>query len=126
MAADVDVVLLLSSRTSALVIALDELESCAKRNARMRQVLVTTRPEPTAAWPGLVGRITAVSLRMAVPDFMRRTVFCCGPESFMSSMRTLLLAGGLPAKTYHQGRFGSDQLGSGSGTRGAATIQATP
>ena len=121
--AEVDVALLLSSRTSAQVIARDELETCAKRNPRMRLVLVTTRPEPTAAWPGLVGRITADTLRMAVPDFMRRTVFCCGPESFMSSMRALLLAGGLPAKAYHEERFSGGQLGSGSGSRAAATIR---
>lgn len=121
-AAEVDVVLLLSTRTSAQVIARDELESCARRSPRMRLVLVTTKPEPTAN-PGLVGRITADTLRMAVPDFMRRTMFRCGPEGFMSSMRTLLLAGGLPAKAYHEERFSSGQLGSGSGSRAAITVR---
>ena len=124
--AEVDVVLLLSTRTSAHIVARDELESCAKRNPRLRLVLVTTRPEPAATWPGLVGRITGETLRTTVPDFMRRTVFCCGPEGFMVSMRALLLAGGMPVKVYHEERFSGGHLGSSSGSRTAANVRLEP
>src|SRR5579863_7837559 len=51
------------------------------------------------------GRLCKDVLDHAVADWTSRRVFCCGPDSFMSAMRSLFLeSGGIPAR-FHQESF---------------------
>ena len=106
-AAEVDIAFLHSARTSADIICRQNLEMLAVENPRLRLVLATTRPEPGSRWVGLVGRLSIEMLKVAVPDFHRRTVFCCGPESFMKDVKHLLTAELFPVDNYHEESFGA-------------------
>ncbi len=105
-AAEADVVFLHSARTSADIICRRELELLATHNPRLRLIIITTRPEPGAGWIGLTGRLSSELLSLAVPDYQRRTVFCCGPEPFMKGVKTLLADHGFPMGNHHEESFG--------------------
>ena len=105
-AAEADVVFLHSARTSADIICRRELELLATHNPRLRLIIITTRPEPGAGWIGLTGRLSNELLTLAVPDYQRRTVFCCGPEPFMKGVKTLLADSGFPMGNHHEESFG--------------------
>jgi ferredoxin-NADP reductase len=56
-------------------------------------------------WHGLRGRIDAAKVALLAPDFMSRTVFCCGPEPFMRGVRDMLQAAGFDMARYHEESF---------------------
>jgi ferredoxin-NADP reductase len=119
-ACEADVVLVHAARTSSDIIAHQELVALARSNPRLRLVFLTSRPEPGTGWNGPVGRITSTLLPLAVPDFLRRTVFCCGPEGFMQQVRGTLQPAGFPMAKYHEENFGSRRgPGGQSGARTA-------
>lgn len=51
------------------------------------------------------GLLSKELLDQAVPDWTSRQVLCCGPDAFMSLMRTLFLENGGTASRFHQERF---------------------
>ncbi len=105
-AAEADVVFLHSTKTSADIICRRELELLATHNPRLKLTIITTRPEPGSAWLGLTGRLSGDLLQVSVPDFLRRTVFCCGPEAFMKEVKGLLADRNFPMDHYHEESFG--------------------
>jgi len=58
---------------------------------------------------------------MIAPDWRDRTVFVCGPESFMQSTKSLLEAIGFPMQQYHEESFGGAKKSSKS-----APVEAVP
>jgi glycine betaine catabolism B len=100
-----DVVFLHSARTEADLIFRRELELLAARHPRfqLRFTLTDTAPE---GWSGHTGRISLERLRAAVPDFMERSVYLCGPDPFMKATRALLESAGFPMARYHAESFG--------------------
>lgn len=119
-ASETDVVLVYAARTSGELIAHHELTTLARANPRLRLVLTTSRPEPGSGWSGPVGRPGGELLPLAVPDYLRRTIFCCGPEGFMQLMRSALQPTGFPMAKYHEENFGS-RRGTGGGLSGPRT-----
>ena len=105
-AAEADIVFLHSARTSADIICRRELELMATHNPRLKLIIITTRPEPGSTWLGLTGRLSSDLLRLAAPDFQRRTVFCCGPEPFMKEVKKLLVEQNFPMGNHHEESFG--------------------
>lgn len=124
--ADVDVAFLHCARTSAELICRQDLELLAVHNPRLRVTLVTTRPEAGSRWTGLSGRISTEMLKLIVPDFHRRVVFCCGPEQFMHSVKGMLEREHFPLANFHEESFGGAPRRSSSGSFAKPSGTAAP
>jgi ferredoxin-NADP reductase len=92
------------ARTPSTILFRHELERFGGPNFNL--ILNCTRPSPAEEWNGLRGRLDADEVTAAVPDYLEREVFMCGPEAWMKSMRDQFIAAGLPAGRIHQEYFG--------------------
>ncbi|WP_351124148.1 hybrid-cluster NAD(P)-dependent oxidoreductase [Shewanella sp. T24-MNA-CIBAN-0130] len=54
-----------------------------------------------------IGRLNLASLIKLVPDYQQRTVFVCGPESYMSDVKLLLEAAEFDMSQFNQESFGA-------------------
>jgi glycine betaine catabolism B len=80
----------------------------ARLQASMPRLAVSVAlSQPAPGWFGYRGRLTRRLLAAAVPDFGRRTVFCCGPQSFMEATRLIHAAEGGSVDTFHIEHFGA-------------------
>ncbi|MGB0495436.1 MAG: FAD-binding oxidoreductase [Kangiellaceae bacterium] len=64
-----------------------------------------TQPGLSENWLGKRGRINATSLTDMVSDLNERTIFCCGPEGFMESVKTCLQSLNFDMTNYHDESF---------------------
>jgi len=97
--AKVDVILLLSFRTWYDIIYRDELQLIAHRHENIKLfITLTNEPVTVSQWRGLVGRINERMLVNLVHDLSERTVYLCGPETFMAESKQNLVKLGLPAE----------------------------
>ena len=103
---DKDIVFFYSAKSAADLIALDELKLLARQHNNMRLIFTLTQQPQQSDWHGLTGRIDQTMLIDMVADITARSVFVCGPETFMQSMQQALTALGLPAELYFQESFG--------------------
>lgn len=92
------------SRTPSSIVFRRELELL--QSPYFKLILNCTRPAPHEEWSGPVGRLDAEAVMAAVPDYLERMVFMCGPEPWMKSMREAFNAAGVPAGHIHQEYFG--------------------
>jgi len=79
---------------------------------------VCTRTSGPAEWPGETGRLSLAKLKALCPDYLERSVYCCGPGEFMSGAQQVFANSGLRASRYHQESFGQaspQPTGQGSG-----------
>ncbi|GGP62201.1 hybrid-cluster NAD(P)-dependent oxidoreductase [Shewanella algicola] len=53
-----------------------------------------------------IGRLNLESLTRLVPDYQQRTVFVCGPESYMADVKLLLQAADFDMSQFNQESFG--------------------
>lgn len=104
--ADCDIVFLLSARSPRDVIFRQELELMAARLPNFRLAITTTRSEPGQAWLGFTGRLTEAMLQVIAPDFRERTVYVCGPDSFMQGVKAMLSGLAFPMQNYYDESFG--------------------
>lgn len=105
-ASDCNIVFLHSARSRQDIIFHQELELMASRQPNFHLAITTTRNEAGQNWVGLRGRITESMLQMVAPDFRDRTVYVCGPDSFMQGTKTLLDSIGFPMQNYYEESFG--------------------
>ena len=63
----------------------------------------------TPGWFGLRGRLSRRLVSVAIPDFARRDVFCCGPAAFMDETRLVHVAEGGRKEAFHTEAFGPRQ-----------------
>ena len=103
---DCDVVFFHCARSPEDIIYRQELEMMALRSPKFHLAVTITRSKPQELWMGLRGRLTPAMLEMIAPDWRDRTVFVCGPESFMQSTKSLLETIGFPMQQYHEESFG--------------------
>ncbi|AWI56217.1 hybrid-cluster NAD(P)-dependent oxidoreductase [Sinorhizobium fredii] len=82
-----------------------ELEILARQMPRLNLGFLVEGHEARHGWHGLRGRIDATKLPLLAPDFLDRTVFCCGPEPFMRGVRDMLKGAGFDMARYHQESF---------------------
>ena len=106
-APETDVVVVHSARSLATMVGARELELLMAQHPRLRVVVTTTRNDRVQPWLGLSGRLDADMLLRIVPDALRRTVFCCGPDGFRAVMKEALLTRQFPAARFHEERFGT-------------------
>lgn len=99
-----DVVFLYSARHESDLVFREELGLIAARSRRFRTVFTLTSAPPT--WRGLKGRLSPTLLEDGVPDFRDRSVFLCGPNPFMETVREALQVSGFPMANFHAESFG--------------------
>lgn len=85
--AQCDIVFFHSARTTGDIIFRQELELMAARLTNFRLAITTTRSEPGQTRLGLTGAVTEGMLLKIAPDFWERTVYVCGPDSFMRLLK---------------------------------------
>lgn len=100
-----DLVLIQAARTPADALFLRELAQADAALAKLSVIVVPSRVPPGESWFGPRGRLDRRLLRALVPDARTRDVFCCGPESFMETVRLALRAEGLDPARFHTERF---------------------
>jgi ferredoxin-NADP reductase len=103
-AADTDVVWLHAARTPADILFAGELAALQRRMPNLKVALLVSRPEP--GWFGFSGRLNRRLASVAVPDFGRREVFCCGPAGFMDEAKLIHAAEGGTGSIFHIEHFG--------------------
>ncbi len=105
-AADCDIVFFHCARSPRDIIYRQELELISSRQPKFRLAIAITRPEPGQAWYGFMGRLNEQMLYAIAPDFWQRTVYVCGPGSFMQGVKTMLEQIGFPMQNYYEESFG--------------------
>ena len=103
---DCDVVFLHSARSPEDIIYRQELEMMACRQPNFQLALTMTKPAPRHGWHGFTGRISASLIQAIAPDFCDRTIYVCGPEGFMTGVKTLMQSLNFPIKNYYEESFG--------------------
>ncbi|HMF68436.1 MAG TPA: FAD-binding oxidoreductase, partial [Phyllobacterium sp.] len=71
-----------------------ELEYLTSCMPNLKLAFVIKEHEMGQVWTGIRGRFEEARLPLLSPDFKDRTIFCCGPESFMRDVRAMLEASG--------------------------------
>jgi glycine betaine catabolism B len=102
-----DTVFFHCARSPQDIIFRQELELMATRLPQFRLAISTTRPTTGVPWLGWMGRLDGAMLRAIAPDFQERTVYVCGPDSFMKAVKELFKELGFPMENYHQESFGA-------------------
>ncbi|AVA20551.1 MULTISPECIES: hybrid-cluster NAD(P)-dependent oxidoreductase [unclassified Rhizobium] len=100
-----DITFVNCSRSPADIIFRSELEYLARFMPNLDLGFIVEGCGRTDLWSGLKGRIDKAKIGLLAPDFMERTIFCCGPEVFMDAVRSMLEAHGFDMARYHQESF---------------------
>jgi glycine betaine catabolism B len=103
---DCDVVFLHSARSPEDIICRQELEMMACRQPNFQLALTMTKSASRHGWHGFTGRISAALIQTTAPDFCDRTIYVCGPESFMAGIKTLMQSLNFPMQNYYEESFG--------------------
>ena len=82
-----------------------KLELMTSRTAGIDLHFVVGQNDPYEVWTGYRGRFNQLMLGLMCQDYLERDVYCCGPESFMDSVREILISLGYDMDRYHQEAF---------------------
>lgn len=93
-----------SARTSGDIIFRSELDMLAARFTNVGVTCVCSQEDPL--WEGETGRIDKTMLLRLVPDLHERTVYVCGPEPYLQTVRACLESIGIAPSQYHEESFG--------------------
>jgi len=104
-APDTDVHWLHAARTPRDILFAGELAALQARMPQLKVALLVSRPEP--GWFGFAGRLGRRLVSVALPDYGRREVFCCGPAGFMDEARLIHAAEGGQRDLFHIEHFGA-------------------
>jgi ferredoxin-NADP reductase len=100
-----DIAFINCSRSPSDIVFRHELEYLARFMPKLSLGFIVEGCGRTDLWSGLKGMIDKAKIALLSPDFMDRTVFCCGPEPFMAAVRSMLEASGFDMARYHQESF---------------------
>lgn len=100
-----DVAWLHWARTADDILFADEIKEIQKSHKDLSVAMFVSQATP--GWFGYVGRPRRATLSAALPDFARRTVFCCGPDGFMQTVRAIHGAEGGDPRKFHIENFGA-------------------
>lgn len=106
-AASSDVLFFHCARTPNDIIFRQELELMAARFANFHLALSVTRSPLGQPWFGFTGRLTEAMLHLLAPDFQERTVYVCGPDGFMQSVKSMFADLNFPMQNYFEESFGA-------------------
>lgn len=125
---DKDVVFVHSARAPRDIIFRHELIAMEAGLAHFRTAFVCEKPNDDAAWDSHTGFLTLPMLRLIARDFAHREIFCCGPEAYMTAVRTILQGAGFDMTRYHEESFSFERPASEAveAVAVAATISPAP
>lgn len=106
-----DIAFVHSARTPADIIFRAECELLARASPSFAYTPIVEADGPLDRWHGFRGRLGAAHLAAAVPDYLDRTAFVCGPAPYMAAVRNLLRDGGFDMARYHEESFDFATLG---------------
>lgn len=104
-APETDVHWLHAARTPRDILFARELAELQAQMSNLKVAMLASRPEP--GWFGFAGRLGRRLVSVALPDFGRREVFCCGPTGFMDEARLIHAAEGGERALFHVEHFGA-------------------
>jgi len=104
-APETDVHWLHAARTPRDILFARELADLQARMPNLKVAMLASRPEP--GWFGFAGRLGRRLVSVALPDYGRREVFCCGPAGFMEEARLIHTAEGGARELFHVEHFGA-------------------
>ncbi len=107
---DADILFVHSARTPYDIIFRRELDAIAAVMPNFRVVHVCEADYPSERWMGHRGRLSRSMLESIAPDFAERTTFTCGPQPYMTVVRSLLQEMGYDMAAYHEESFSFDSL----------------
>jgi ferredoxin-NADP reductase len=81
------------------------LEHMASRVRGLKLHFVVSEDDAYDVWTGYRGRFNQLMLGLMAPDYLERDVYCCGPDSFMQSVRDMLHSLGYDMERYAQETF---------------------
>ncbi|KIO36152.1 hybrid-cluster NAD(P)-dependent oxidoreductase [Shewanella sp. cp20] len=102
-----DIAFVHSAKAKEDLIFHDALLKMAQHHPNMALHYSLESGEALEACSSFAGRLSLVMLAEAVPDFLERTVFVCGPEPYMQAAKTMLQDAGFDMSRYHQESFGA-------------------
>jgi ferredoxin-NADP reductase len=102
-APDTDIAWFHAARDASELVFGPELAELQRQLPKLTVSVALTRPAP--GWFGYRGRLGRRLVSVAVPDFGRRRVFCCGPDGFMQTARLIHAAEGGLATDFHIEHF---------------------
>jgi glycine betaine catabolism B len=100
-----DVAFVHSARSPHDIVFRSELERMAGLDPAFRFHAVCEGDGPSETWTGPRGRLSLEILRQAVPDFLEREVFVCGPKPYMDGVRAMLKQAGFDMARHHEESF---------------------
>ncbi|MBW4571165.1 MAG: FHA domain-containing protein [Tolypothrix carrinoi HA7290-LM1] len=104
--ANCDIIFFHCARSPRDIIYRHELEMMSARYANFHLAVSTTRTEPGHSWLSLTGRLDPAMLQVVAPDYRIRTVYVCGPDTFMESTKQMLESISFPMQNYYEESFG--------------------
>ncbi|WP_025821697.1 hybrid-cluster NAD(P)-dependent oxidoreductase [Shewanella marina] len=105
--ADVDINFIHCTRTPKDIIFDRELSFMDSRISNFNLSIICERYDIGDSWSGFTGFVDQNKLAIIAPDFMERTIFCCGPTPFMNAIKNLLTRLGFDMNNYHEESFGA-------------------
>ncbi|MFT3730686.1 MAG: FAD-binding oxidoreductase [Hyphomicrobium sp.] len=107
---DRDVVFVHSARTPRDIIFRNELTMMTHGSERFRTAFVCEQRGEHRDWSAPTGYLTLPLLKSIVPDLAEREIFCCGPEAYMTNVRSMLKDAGFDIAHYHEESFSFERL----------------
>ncbi|MBD2608088.1 FHA domain-containing protein [Scytonema hofmannii FACHB-248] len=104
--ANCDIIFFHCARSPRDIIYRQELEMMSGRYPNFHLAVSTTRNEPGHSWLSLTGRLDAAMLQVVAPDYRTRTVYVCGPDTFMEGTKQMLESISFPMQNYYEESFG--------------------
>lgn len=106
--ANADVIFFHSVREPEDAVFAEDMITFTGANRKFRYMTSFTSTTLPENWPGMKGRLNEEKLLKIAPDFAERTIFSCGPDSFMKNLRLILEAKNFPVKErFRQESFGT-------------------
>lgn len=102
---DSDIAFIHCARSPDDIIFRWELEYKARYLPFFQLGFIVEQLQRSQLWSGLRGFIDKAKIGLLAPDFLDRTVFCCGPEPFMATVRESLAGAGFDMSRYHEETF---------------------
>lgn len=114
-----------AARDEEEVVFARELTALQRQLPKLSVSVVLSRPGP--GWFGYRGRLGRRLLSVAIPDFARRGVYCCGPDGFMQAARLIHAAEGGAKDDFRIEHFGAAPKAPGVlvGETDASTVEVT-
>lgn len=107
---NVDLIFVHSASSPHDFIFRHELESMAARYSNFKLAVTMTRLQPGQFWQGYTGRLNELMLQAIAPDLQERTIYVCGSNPFMDSVKTKLEVLNFPMENYYEESFGGAKI----------------